>query len=166
MLLACHARLRHFSELALALAERDDLQPEQIVDAAHRLLRYFRVALPLHEADEEESLTPMLVEIASPEQIDAIEQMHDQHNMLHSVLAELFPRWDAMKADPKSIDPKDTLPHARKLAAVFDVHLALEESLIFPLIDELEASEQQRLLAEIRGRRSPEVMTEMKTIAT
>jgi hemerythrin-like domain-containing protein len=166
MLLACHTRLRHFSELALAVANRTDLEPAQIVDASHRLLRYFRVALPLHEADEEETLTPVLVEVASPEQIEALEQMHDQHGLLHDILAELFPRWDKMEADPRSIDGRDTLPQARRLAAVFDVHLALEESTIFPVIHELEQVEQQKLLAEIRARRTPDVMSEMKTIVT
>jgi len=166
MLVTCHARLRHFSELALALATRKDLENAQIVDASHRLLRYFRVALPLHEADEEQSLKPALVALATPEQRDAMEAMCDQHGLLHDVLAELFPKWETMEAEPGKIDGAVTAPQARRLAAVLDVHLALEESTIFPMTKHLLDAERKRLFGEMRGRRSTEVMTEMKRITS
>ena len=164
MLVTCHARLRHFSELALALATRRDLETAQIVDASHRLLRYFKVALPLHEADEEQSLMPALAAIATPAQREAIDQMCDQHGLLHDVLAELFPKWETMEAAPREIDGAVSAPEARRLAAILDVHLALEESTIFPIAKQLPDAERKRLFAEMRGRRSAEIMTEMKRI--
>ncbi len=164
MLVTCHARLRHFSELALALATRKDLEKAQITDASHRLLRYFKVALPLHEADEEQSLQPALIALATPEQRDAIGQMCDQHGLLHDVLAELFPRWETMEAEPEKIDGAVSAPEARRLAAILDVHLALEEATIFPITALLPDAERKRLFAQMRGRRSAEVMTEMKRI--
>ncbi len=166
LLVACHAKLRHFSALALALATRKDLEPEQIVDASHRLLRYFKVALPLHEADEEESLAPALLAVATPAELATIEQMCDQHELLHDVLDELFPFWEQLEREPKSIEGSDTAPQARRLATVLDVHLELEESTIFPISKQLPDAERKRLFAEMRGRRSPEVMTEMKRITT
>jgi len=166
LLVACHARLRHFSALALALATRKDLEPEQIVDASHRLLRYFKVALPLHEADEEQTLTPALTAIAPPAVLTALERMWDQHELLHDILDDLFPSWEAMERDPKSIDASVTAPHARRLATVLDVHLELEEATIFPLSMQLPDAERKRIFFEMRGRRTPDVMREMKGITT
>lgn len=164
MLVTCHARLRHFSELALALATRKDLETAQIMDASHRLIRYFEVALPLHEADEEQSLKPALLAIATPEQRDAMEQMCDQHGLLHDVLAELLPKWKMMEAEPEKTDGAVMAPEARRLAAILDVHLALEEATIFPVAKQLPEAERKRLFTEMRGRRSAEIMTEMKRI--
>jgi len=164
LLLACHAKLRHFSELSLALATRGDIDDEQIRDAGHRLFRYFTVALPLHEADEEETLAPALADEATTEQADAIEHMRDQHRLIHDALAELLPQWERVSRTPSAIDRAAMLPHARKLAAILDVHLALEELVIFPMAQALPEAERRRLFMEMRGRRSTEVMTEMKTI--
>jgi len=165
LLLACHARLRHFSELSLALATRTDLDDAQVRDASHRLLRYFRVALPLHEADEEETLAPALAPVMTPELADAALQMRDQHRLLHDVLAELLPQWSLAEAEPGLVDRAAMAPHARRLAAILDVHLALEETTIFPTARSLPDRERARLFAEMRARRSDEVMAEMKTIA-
>jgi hemerythrin-like domain-containing protein len=156
--------LRHFSALSLALATRADIDEEQIRDASHRLLRYFRVALPLHEADEEETLAPALAAVMTPEQAGAVEAMRDQHGLLHDVLAELFPHWERAQRAPASIDRAAIAPHARRLAAILDVHLALEETVIFPIASAIPEPERKRLWAQMRGRRSPEVMTEMMTI--
>ena len=164
LLLACHAKLRHFSELSLALATRGDIDDDQIRDAGHRLLRYFSVALPLHEADEEETLAPALADVMTPHQAEAIEHMCDQHRLLHDALAELFPCWERAEREPSTIDRAAMLPHARKLAAILDVHLALEELVIFPIVQVIPEPERRRLFIEMRARRSDEVMTEMKTI--
>ena len=166
LLLACHGRLRHFSELSRALATRDDVEDAQIVDAAHRLVRYFRVALPLHEEDEERSLAPSLLARATAEQADAMERMRDQHGLLHEVLAELFPLWETVEAEPRTLERKAARPHALRLATVLDVHLELEETLIFPMAAALPAGERKRLAEEMRARRSPEVFSEMRRIAT
>ena len=146
LLVACHARLRHFSALALALATRKDLEPEQIVDASHRLLRYFKVALPLHEADEEESVTKAVRAIATAAEIAALEQMRNQHELLHDVLAELFPRW-------RKMEPSGTEAHARRLASVLEMHLDLEEKTIFPMLARLPDAERKRVASEFRARR-------------
>lgn len=166
LLLACHGRLRHFSELSRALATRDDVEDERLVDAAHRLLRYFRVALPLHEDDEERSLAPVLLARATEEQADAMDRMRDQHGLLHDVLADLFPLWERVEAEPRSLDRKTARPHALRLATVLDVHLELEETLIFPMVAAFPSAERRRLAEEMRARRSPETLDEMRRIAT
>ena len=145
LLLACHGRLRQFSTLALAVATRADLSAEQVKDACDELARYFRLALPLHEADEEVTLAPALAPLMKD--AEALDRMRDQHAMLHETLAVLLPLWDA-RAREKTLVP------ARKLAAILDVHLALEEATIFPLVAEVPAPERKRLFEEMRRRRA------------
>ncbi|HEY1956271.1 MAG TPA: hemerythrin domain-containing protein [Polyangiaceae bacterium] len=153
LLLACHARLRHFSELAVALARRGDLDVASIVDGSERLLRYFRLALPLHEADEEESLAPALIAHATPEQVDALERMRAEHVAIHDVLAELFPLWEATAADARAPHRTRALPHAERLSSVLRDHLALEESVVFPSMRALADSERKALVLAMRARR-------------
>ena len=152
MLLVCHDQLRHFAELALAVSTRRDLDAPQIRDATRRLVRYFRVTLPVHEADEEQTLSPALTAIATSEQRAAIDRMHDQHALLHDVLGDLFPHWVELARDVKG-DASVTAPFARRLVAVLDVHLGLEESTIFPMITSLSDAERRRLFGDMRRRR-------------
>ena len=51
LLLACHQRIRHFSEVALKIAHAHGVAETEIVQAAAVLHRYFTFSLPLHEAD-------------------------------------------------------------------------------------------------------------------
>lgn len=164
LLLACHARLRNFSQLSLALVTRSDLQPDQVVDATHRLLRYFHVALPLHEADEEQTIAPAIAPFSSAVHVEAVDRMRSDHQTIHGVLDALFPMWDRAERDPGALDARGLEPHARRLAATLDVHLALEESTIFPLIGKIEEAPRKRMFDEMRGRRTPEVFAEMKVI--
>ena len=59
LLLGCHQRIRHFTTLALNLS-RPDVPPAQVAAAAAAVYRYYSQALPLHEADENESVYPRL----------------------------------------------------------------------------------------------------------
>ena len=145
MLLDCHARLRHFSAMASALATRTDLDEKQIEDACTELVRYFEVALPLHEADEERTLAPALEPLAAD--AEALERMRSQHAAIHETLDALIPLW-------KSRRREETAGGARELAALLEDHLALEESVIFPLVAKLAAAERERLGAEMRARRA------------
>ena len=153
LLLACHGRLRQFSVLSHALASRNDLDDALVVDAAQRLLRYFRLALPLHEEDEEQSLVPLLALRATPEQVDAMERMREEHRVVHELLAELFPHWDRATSEPRALDRGATLPHALRLATVLDAHLGLEERVVFPMVAALTQPERKRLVDEMRARR-------------
>jgi len=60
LLVACHDRIRFFIDLAERLAEITDASPQEIREAAARVVRYFSESLPLHIADEEESILPRL----------------------------------------------------------------------------------------------------------
>ena len=153
LLLACHARLRSFSELSRALVIRTDLDDALVADAAQRLLRYFRLALPLHEQDEERSLAPVLALQATPEQLDAMERMREEHGVLHDVLGELFPHWERADSEPRAFNREAALPHALRLGTVLDAHLSLEERVVFPMTAALALPERKRLVDEMRARR-------------
>ena len=76
LLLACHMRIRHFGQLASALPGAQEAGAADVIDAAQRLHRYFTVALPLHVADEDESVRPRLDAHAPPPGLrDAMEAM-------------------------------------------------------------------------------------------
>jgi hemerythrin-like domain-containing protein len=163
LLLACHARLRYFSELSLVLATRTDLPAEDAADAGARLLRYFRVALPLHEADEEQTVAPALLSTAARSLVeDALGTMKAQHTQLHEVLASLLPAWERVEAEPASIRP--ALADARSLASLLDAHLALEEHTIFPSMSAIDPAVRRPLLGAMRARRTPEIMATMQKV--
>lgn len=167
MLLACHDRLRYFSELASLLATRLDASAEDVSDAARRLRTYFTVALPLHEADEELSLAPRLLSSSKGESVaESLGLMSEQHGLLHVVLDELVPSWTRLESEPSVLDAiANTLAgESRRLAIVLEVHLALEETTIFPWLEPLPRSERDEMLAEIRARRTESVMTQMAMI--
>jgi hemerythrin-like domain-containing protein len=166
LLLACHARLRHFSELSLVLATRQDLPREDAADASTRLVRYFRLALPLHEADEEKTVAPAL--LATPARAlveDALGAMTAQHAELHEVLASLLPAWEQLETGSGAELPGlPALSDARRLASLLDAHLALEEHTIFPNLSAVDPAARKRLLGEMRARRTPEVMAVMQKV--
>ncbi len=163
LLLSCHAKLRHFSELSLALATRADLGREEAADASVRLLRYFRIALPLHEADEEQSIGPALLATPARSLVeDALGTMAAQHQQLHEILEALMPAWEQVEAEPGAERP--ALADARALATLLDLHLGLEEQTIFPSILGIDPAKRKLLYVEMRGRRTPEVMETMQKV--
>ena len=167
MLGACHDRLRYFSELATLLASRLDASAEDVSDAARRLRTYFTVALPLHEADEELSLAPRLLASSNGASVaEALGLMNEQHGLLHVVLDELVPSWTRLESEPSVIESIATrlAGESRRLAVVLEVHLALEETTIFPWLEALPLPERDGMLDEIRARRTESVMTQMATI--
>ena len=63
LLTGCHDRIRHFTGVAVKLAHAQGESPEQIVQAAAGVHRYYAISLPLHEADEEQTVRPRLPQI-------------------------------------------------------------------------------------------------------
>jgi hypothetical protein len=61
LLLECHERIRSFIGLAGRLANCGPVSDTEVSDAAARVVRYFSESLPLHVADEEESILPRLL---------------------------------------------------------------------------------------------------------
>lgn len=154
LLMACHARIRSFSALAVALSEREGLSADEVVDACDRVSRYFSEALPLHARDEEESLLPRLMG-RDPALDAALTRMRDEHGEHRGPLQELLSRCAIVRAAPTEATLRAAMaPVARDLRAQFEAHLWLEESVVFPAVRaRLSQDERRAVVAELRARR-------------
>jgi hypothetical protein len=158
LLLACHQKIRHFSGVAVRLAHGHGATEPEIAQAADSLHRYFSVALPLHEADENLSLHPRLGravpegELAGP----AADAMLDQHLAIDELVERLIPLWVLLKSTPGRLPElsAEMCALAKRLSEIFDAHLKLEEETIFPATAKyLDNSEQAAIVREMQERR-------------
>lgn len=155
LLADCHERIRRFSALAMKLAKAPpETPPAELADAAAAVIRYFTIALPLHEQDEEASLAPRLGDRDLPDAARAaLSALGPEHRALEETLAGLVPRWQAISEDPATIG-EPLLPLSQRLTALFDAHLQREELDLFPAArTALTATDLAALLREIRDRR-------------
>lgn len=154
LLSECHQRIRHFSHLACELARRSDAPPAEIEQAAASVMRYFSEALPLHVADEEESITPRL-RGRSDEVTRALTTMSQEHVEHGPQLAELLSALTELRQAPTSEQARLRLAAvAMPLQLDFERHLALEESVLFPALHLLPAADQKQIVEELRARRA------------
>ncbi len=156
LLLDCHQRIRRFTALAGRLAAPGDAASAELAEAAGRVLRYFEGALPLHAADEDETIRPRLV-VARPDLAEVLARMTEQHGPIDQAIALGAPAWRAIVAEP-SCAP-DHVPVLAEAAAeldrLFAVHLPPEETLVFPAVAALPPELQEEIRAEFRARRTP-----------
>jgi hypothetical protein len=157
----CHERIRHFTTVAVRLARSSQASPRLIVDTVSALRRYFGSALPLHERDEEDSVTPRLLEVRPGRAIEhALARMAGDHRAIDETMGALDGLWARVAARPGDLGALGGELHTRALAlsSLFEAHLQLEEETIFPAITELlpEAS-RKLMLRDIRERRTSEV---------
>jgi hypothetical protein len=153
LLLACHGRIRSFTELAARLAGPEAADDAAIADAAARVHRYHAVALPLHQADEEESIEPRLLR-AAPETSPLLEQMRHGHVEIEALVGGLLPRWKRIASTPSLRGELETGRDVQRLQLLWGAHLALEEERIFPALSRLAADDLAAILGEMRARRA------------
>ena len=155
MLADCHARIRSFADLAIAVSERSDAPEDEVVAACARVERYFGEALPLHVRDEEESMLPRLVG-RTPVIDAALERMHEEHGAHVELLERLLSCSAALRAAPHDVAARAALRAvACPLRSAFEPHLQAEEAILFPALRALlSADERQAILGELRHRRS------------
>lgn len=157
MLLACHQRIRSFTDIAIRLTDVDSALPEEIANAAAVVHRYFSIALPLHEADENESVYPRLSRTLDiPVERASLQSMVDQHGPIDEVVARLIPSWRDLASHPEKLAAfaDDLLPDSHTLKDLWRQHLALEEDIVFPLIrTRLTAADLAEIHAEMKQRR-------------
>jgi iron-sulfur cluster repair protein YtfE (RIC family) len=146
MLLGCHARIRHFMQLSRTLAEAEGVSLKEIADTAHAIVRYFSHALPLHEADENDTLFPHLQAVLPPGSLvrEAAETMVEQHKAIDELAAELLSLCASVGRHPECLPSvaRRLDQVARALDQIFAAHLHMEETVIFPAMAELLNSEQ------------------------
>jgi hemerythrin-like domain-containing protein len=155
LLTACHDRIRFFIDLAVRLASATDASPDEIRDAAARVIRYFSESLPLHVADEEESIIPRLSG-RNPSLDATLDTMHREHSEHEPHLHVLLDTCRALVDSPQRlVNLSETLrASASHLAHDFKAHLEAEERTVLPAIRSLlTIEEQEEIVSELRRRR-------------
>lgn len=155
LLIACHQRIRHFTSMLRKLAHAEGATPAEISSAADAIYRYFSVALPLHEADEEESVRPRL-ESGSEKVVGALAAMTHQHQTVDELVERVLPILVMLSNNPAKLPEAhaELCSIAKALEEVFVGHLALEEEVIFPALrTELPAEALAGVLGEMQERR-------------
>lgn len=162
LLLECHARIRTFSAMAraLAAAARTPTRPSaaELAETAGAVRRYFAEALPLHAADEDESITPRLRACAPGEEVlAALDRMSREHGEHRPYLERLVPWWAAVAADPAALssDAEARCSDTETLMREIESHLELEERVIIPAMRaHFTAELEEELTREMRARRT------------
>jgi iron-sulfur cluster repair protein YtfE (RIC family) len=150
----CHARIRQFIALGVAIGERSDAPDAEVVEACDRMRRYFVEAFSLHVRDEEESILPRLRGCSA--EIDAaLDRMHDEHELHDEPLRRVLALVASVRADPRQAPARTALARASAdLKEELERHLAAEERIILPAVRELLSAEEQRAaIDELRARR-------------
>lgn len=151
---ACHERIRRFVALARLAGSRRDASADQISQACIDVERYFTEALPLHVADEEQSVEPRLRGL-SPTVDDALDAVARQHGQHEPALKALLRATLVLRNNPHDERARDDVAStAQALEAQFEEHLRLEESVVFPAIRaHLSHETQTAIIDELRRRR-------------
>jgi len=156
LLVGCHHRIRHFTGVAVKLAHAQGTTEEEVRSAAEAVSRYYSVSLPLHEADEEDSMRPRLDKIPDEQVHHALAAMHDQHMAIDDLLERLLPLLRMVANNPALIGEAggEMCSITSALSQMFTAHLQMEEEVIFPAIESrLGEHDRVELLAEMRARR-------------
>lgn len=157
-LLACHARIREFTDLSARLAS-SNADPESARSAAAAVRQYFALALPLHEADEDLSIAPRLRALQPPDTVlQALDLVARQHPDIDRVIGRMMPLWEAIEADGAKLPAlAEQLSKAtERLSMIWTPHLSLEEAEVFPAIRALLTPEAlEAVRAEMAERRRP-----------
>lgn len=156
LLEACHGRIRRFLALARAVGERD-LPRAEACDVAGQVVRYFRVAFPLHLEDEDCSLLPRLK--GRDAAVDAaLERMRAEHPVVDGQLEPLVQLCEAVQREQEASQGRreEIVALAPGIEQAFEAHLVHEEEVLFPAARRiLGAEEQVALREELRARRVP-----------
>lgn len=154
LLLACHGKIRHFMSLASSLSTVPASAAET-ASAASQVRRYFKEAFPLHIADEEELVEPLL-RLRDPNLGEPLSNMKREHRDQEGTVARLLSLCGIVEVRPQRLV---ALQHHLKattdeLRAGLELHLAEEERLLFPALSRLLSStELDSVLVAMRLRR-------------
>ena len=156
LLVGCHQRIRHFTSVATKLAHAQGTAHEEISSTAESVYRYYSVSLPLHEADEEDSLRPRLDKLPDDRIRHALAAMHDQHMAIDDLLERLLPLLRLVGNNPATLADAggEMCSITKALSEIFSAHLQMEEEVIFPAIDaQLTEQDRAELTREMQNRR-------------
>jgi hemerythrin-like domain-containing protein len=163
----CHRRVEMFLGTLQAVARVIDLAPaEETRRALESALRYFTQAAPKHTADEEESLFPRLRRIPDPEiesafsKLEQLEQDHRWAAPLHANVERLGTQYLSTGSLSNS-EVEEFRKDVAHLAAMYQQHIRVEESVVFPLAARILTNADKMAMAEeMAGRRKVKLVTE------
>lgn len=157
ILLACHGRIRSFSEMAVRLAEARGVSSEAVSATAAALERYFTVAFPLHAEDEELRIAEALVRHPlGPEASEVMQRLHGEHQALDALLAQLVPSWRTLiEAPTRFAELAEALVPSHAFREQVLAHADTEERILFPEIARVvPAAELGEIAVAMRARRA------------
>lgn len=157
----CHRRIEMFLASLQAVAKVIDRpRTGEAARALDSALRYFREAAPKHTADEEESLFPRLRRMGHPEvlsalrSLDALEKDHRSAEPLHAQVEHLGKRYLAEGCLPQP-EVEAFRDAVARLASMYQEHIRVEDTTIFPLAARLLShADQTSLGLEMAARRT------------
>ena len=163
----CHRRIEIFLSMLKAVAQDIDHFPtEETRRALEAALRYFGQSAPKHTADEEESLFPRLRQIHHPEiqaAFSRLEQLEEEHRWaspLHAEVERLGAQYLSTGNLP-SAEVDDFRKAVASLAAMYNRHISVEDSVVFPLAARvLSDAEKVSIAEEMANRRKVELVKE------
>ncbi len=156
LLIGCHQRIRHFTGVAVKLAHAHGASTDEIVQAAAGLHRYYSVSLPLHEADEDQSLEPRLRAVGGDQIQHALLAMGDQHQAIDELIERLLPLLVLVRNNPHALADVggEMCSITNALEEILGAHLQMEEEVIFPAIRQaLPENARAEILHEMQARR-------------
>ncbi len=164
----CHRRVEMFLGTLQAVAQVIDHSPaEETRRALESALRYFTQAAPKHTADEEESLFPRLRQMHNPEIESAfskLKQLEEDHRWaapLHANVERLGTQY-LSTGSLSSSEVEQFRKDVANLASMYQQHISVEESVVFPLAARmLSDTEKMAMAEEMAGRRKVKLVTEL-----
>ena len=160
-LLGCHLRIRHFMQLSRTLADAHGVPHREIAEAAEDIFYHFSHALPLHHADESETLFPRL-RTQDSLVCEAAETMVEQHQAIDELAAVLLSLCASLSRQPQRLPSvADRLSQVTcALDQIFAAHLLLEETVVFLAFSEsLTSTQLEEMTREMHLRRQPPLGT-------
>jgi hemerythrin-like domain-containing protein len=151
---ACHSRIREHIALATRLATETGHPREEIRDVALQVKRYFTVAFPLHVEDEELTIAPRLARLGSEVGV-ALATVAGEHDAHRPMIEWMVSVMERIAAEPEHLARMQGVlgQTLSVLMPLLDVHLEIEERVVFPALLRLEASERADIVAAMRARR-------------
>jgi len=167
LLTDCHRRIEMFIGSLGAVANRLESPPDaETRQALETALRYFHEAAPKHTADEEESLFPRLRRLKSNEvqqafsKLDELEGEHRWAEPLHARMESLGLQYLA----DGSLSPSEVEEFRRSIAelsAMYKRHIAVEDTVLFPVASRTLSDAEKQSIAEEMARRRKAALVDL-----
>lgn len=150
-LAGCHAKIRQYMDGLTRLVTLDDLRDPRVIPSAQMAVRYFSIGLPLHAADEDDSIAPRLA-TRVPGCEALLDSLEIEHGAIDACLARLIPQL-SMLAEGGQPSRAALRAEVGFLRDILLPHIEREEAEMFPLLSELTPLDRMQIGRELLARR-------------